>query len=41
MLNSVYADATSVQWPEMIELFAAKSLNALSGAMARSPEQFG
>jgi pimeloyl-ACP methyl ester carboxylesterase len=41
MLNSVYADATSVQWPEMIELFAAKNLNALSGAIARSPEQLG
>ncbi len=42
MLNSLYADdATTVQWPEMIELFATKSLNALSGAMARSPEQFG
>lgn len=41
LLNSVYADAPTVQWPEMIELFATKSLNALSGAMARSPEQFG
>jgi pimeloyl-ACP methyl ester carboxylesterase len=41
MLNSVYADATTVQWPEIIELFATKSLNALAGAIARSPEQFG
>ena len=41
MLNSAYAAAPTVQWPEMIELFATKSLNALSGAIARSPEQFG
>jgi pimeloyl-ACP methyl ester carboxylesterase len=41
ILNSAYADAPTVQWPEMIELFATKSLNALSDAMARSPEQFG
>jgi haloalkane dehalogenase len=41
LLNSAYADAPTFQWPEMIELFATKSLNALSGAMARSPEQFG
>ncbi len=41
MLNAAYADASTVQWPEMIELFATKSLNALSGAVARSPEQFG
>jgi pimeloyl-ACP methyl ester carboxylesterase len=41
MLNSVYADASTVPWPELIELFATKSLNALSGAIARSPEQLG
>ncbi|MGA8756020.1 MAG: alpha/beta hydrolase [Stellaceae bacterium] len=41
MLNSAYAEASTIQWPEMIELFATKSLNALSGAVARSPEQFG
>jgi len=41
MLNSVYAEAPTVHWPELIELFATKSLNALSGAIARSPEQLG
>ena len=41
LLNSVYADPPTVQWPEMVELFAAKSLNALSGAIAQNPEQFG
>src|SRR2546423_14945601 len=41
MLNSAYAETPTVHWPEMIELFAIKSLNALSGAIARSPEQFG
>jgi pimeloyl-ACP methyl ester carboxylesterase len=39
ILNSAYDDALPVQWPEMIELFATKSLNALSGAIAQSPEQ--
>lgn len=41
LLDSVYADPPTVQWPEMVELFAAKSLNALSGAIAQNPEQFG
>src|SRR5271170_5312500 len=41
ILNSAYAEAPAVHWPEMIELFAAKSLNPLSGAIAGSPEQFG
>ena len=40
MLNSAYGDAPTVQWPEMIELFATKSLAALAGAIAQSPEQF-
>jgi haloalkane dehalogenase len=39
ILNSAYDDAIPVHWPEMIELFATKSLNALSGAIAQSPEQ--
>ena len=39
ILNSAYDDALPVHWPEMIELFATKSLNALSGAIAQSPEQ--
>jgi haloalkane dehalogenase len=41
ILNSAYDDAHPVQWPEMIELFATKSLNALSRAIAQSPEQLG
>jgi haloalkane dehalogenase len=40
-LNSAYDDASPIHWPEMIELFATKSLGALSGAIAQSPEQFG
>src|ERR1700684_2365638 len=39
ILNSAYDDAFPVHWPEMIELFATKSLGALSGAIAQSPEQ--
>jgi pimeloyl-ACP methyl ester carboxylesterase len=41
ILNSAYDDAFPVHWPEMVELFANKSLNALSGAIAQSSEQFG
>jgi haloalkane dehalogenase len=41
ILNSGYDDALAIQWPEMIELFASKSFNALSGAIAQSPAQFG
>jgi haloalkane dehalogenase len=41
ILNSAYDDAFPVRWPEMIELFANESLNALSGAIAQSSEQFG
>jgi haloalkane dehalogenase len=41
ILNSAYDDAYEVRWPEMVELFAIKSLNALSGAIAQSPEQLG
>jgi haloalkane dehalogenase len=33
MLNSAYADAPDVHWPEMIELAARPSLRALSNAM--------
>jgi haloalkane dehalogenase len=39
ILNSAYDDALPVHCPEMIELFATKSLEALSGAIAQSPEQ--
>ena len=41
LLNSVYDDAFATHWPEMVELFATNSLNALSGAIAQRPEQFG
>jgi haloalkane dehalogenase len=41
ILNSAYDDAFPVLWPEMVALFANKSLNALSSAIAQSPEQFG
>jgi pimeloyl-ACP methyl ester carboxylesterase len=41
ILNSGYDDAFPILWPEMVELFADKSLNALSRAIAQSPEQFG
>jgi haloalkane dehalogenase len=40
MLNSAYAEDSSVLWPEMITLFATKSLGALAMAIAQSPEQF-
>jgi len=41
MLNSAYAEDSSVVWPEMVTLFATKSLGALAMAIAQSPEQFG
>jgi haloalkane dehalogenase len=41
MLNSAYAEDSTVLWPEMITLFASKSLRALAMAIAQSPEQFG
>ncbi len=41
MLNSAYGEAPSVQWPEMVELFANKRFAPLAGAIAQSPEQFG
>jgi haloalkane dehalogenase len=41
MLNSAYAEDPSVIWPEMVTLFATKSLGALAMAIAQSPEQFG
>jgi haloalkane dehalogenase len=41
ILNSAYDDAFPVLWPEMVALFAHKGLNALSLAIAQSPEQFG
>jgi pimeloyl-ACP methyl ester carboxylesterase len=41
ILNSAYNDPAKVHWPEMIQLFADKSLTALSGAIAQNPTQFG
>ena len=41
MLNSAYADAPTVHWPEMIELCARPSLSALADAILQSPAQFG
>jgi haloalkane dehalogenase len=41
MLNSAYAEDSTVLWPEMITLFATKSLHTLAMAIAQSPEQLG
>jgi haloalkane dehalogenase len=41
MLNSAYAEDSSVLWPEMITLFATPSLQPLAVAIAQSPAQFG
>jgi haloalkane dehalogenase len=41
MLNSAYAEDSTILWPEMITLFATKSFHALAMAIAQSPEQFG
>jgi haloalkane dehalogenase len=41
MLNSAYAEAADVVWPELITLFATPSLQGLALGIAQSPEQFG
>lgn len=41
VLNSVYAEAPTVKFPELIELFATTNLRALTSAILQSPEQFG
>ena len=41
MLNSAYAEDSTVLWPEMITLFATRSLQALAMTIAQSPERFG
>ena len=41
MLNSAYAEDRAIVWPEMVTLFATRSLGALAMAIAESPEQFG
>lgn len=40
MLNSAFAEDSTVLWPEMITLFATGSLHDLAMAVAQSPEQF-
>ena len=40
MLDSAYGEAPTVQWPEMIEIFANKRIAPLARAIAQSPEQF-
>ncbi|RWF36886.1 alpha/beta hydrolase [Mesorhizobium sp.] len=41
MLNSAYSEDSTVLWPEMITLFATRSMQALAIAIAQSPEQLG
>lgn len=41
MLNSAYSEDDTVLWPEMITLFATRSMQSLAMAIAQSPEQFG
>ncbi|HEY1782006.1 MAG TPA: alpha/beta fold hydrolase [Roseiarcus sp.] len=41
MLNSAYSEDATIIWPEMITLFATRSMQALAIAIAQSPEQFG
>jgi pimeloyl-ACP methyl ester carboxylesterase len=41
MLNSAYSEDPTFLWPEMITLFATRSMQALATAIAQSPEQFG
>jgi haloalkane dehalogenase len=40
MLNSAYAEDSTILWPEMITLFATRSFHALAMAIAQSLEQF-
>ncbi|MBZ9605880.1 alpha/beta fold hydrolase [Phyllobacterium chamaecytisi] len=41
MLNSAYSEDSTFLWPEMITLFANRSIQPLAMAIAQSPEQFG
>jgi pimeloyl-ACP methyl ester carboxylesterase len=41
MLNSAYGEDSTALWPELITLFATRSLQPLAMAIAQSPEQFG
>lgn len=40
ILNSIYAEVAGARLPELIELFATKSLGALAGAFLQAPEHF-
>ena len=40
ILNSLYAEAPTLKFPEFIELFATTNLKALTRAILQSPEQF-
>jgi haloalkane dehalogenase len=41
MLDSAYSEDPTFLWPEMITLFATRSMQPLAMAIAQSPEQFG
>jgi haloalkane dehalogenase len=41
MLNSAYNEVSDVVWPELITLFATRSMQALAIEIAQSSEQFG
>ena len=41
ILNSAYDDRLPILWPELVELFATKAFDALTGAIAADPAQFG
>jgi haloalkane dehalogenase len=41
VLNSPYGEVPTLRWPELVEIFATKSLHALALAIAQSPEHFG
>lgn len=41
ILNAAYAASAAARWPELITLFATRSLQALSSDIIRSPERFG
>ena len=41
MLNSAYSEDSTIVWPELITLFATRSMQPLAMAIAQEPEQFG
>ncbi len=41
MLDSAYSEDSTTVWPELITLFATRSMQPLAMAIAQSPEQFG